>query len=69
MKKFLEWTHPAVPFHGLKMYKGYDLEYLKELFTMDQIRIFFKPIDFEWEELEEDNVVNDTMINVVKYDD
>jgi hypothetical protein len=48
MDKLLQYSHPAVSKYKLTKY--YTLEELqKDGLSLDQIRILFKPLNFEWE--------------------
>ena len=49
----LKYTHPSVPKdRRIVVNDVYDLEFLKTIYTMERIKIFFSPVDFEWDELE-----------------
>ena len=52
MKYMLKYTHPAAPKdRRIVVNDVYDLEFLKTIYTMERIEIFFTPIDFKFEDL------------------
>jgi hypothetical protein len=52
MDKFLKYNHPAVAPKGIEIERSYSLAELQKRFSLDQIKCFFKPENFEWSELE-----------------
>jgi hypothetical protein len=50
--KYLTYVHAAVPKGNIKVGTWYSLEELLEIFTMDEIKYFFHPCNFGYEELE-----------------
>jgi len=52
MEKYLVYNHPAVAPQNIKVDKVYLLEELEEIFTFEEIECFFKPENFEWEDVE-----------------
>jgi hypothetical protein len=51
MDKFLTYNHPSVPMKGIVVGRTYTLEELQEKFTLDEIKCFFKPTNFSFDEL------------------
>jgi len=51
IKKYLKYTHPAAMKYDLK--KLYELDELKEELDLDMIKVLFSPIDWDFEDLEE----------------
>jgi hypothetical protein len=52
MTKYLIYTHPAVAKGNIKVGTWYSLEELQQNYTLDEIKCFFSPCNFGWEELE-----------------
>jgi len=53
MNYILKYAHPAVPKDKrIKVNDNYDLEFLKNIYTMELIKVFFTPVGFEWKDLE-----------------
>jgi hypothetical protein len=46
----LKYSHPAITKFDLN--KFYSLNELKQQLSLEQIKMFFTPIDFTWEQLE-----------------
>lgn len=49
MEKYLIYTHPAVAPIGIESNKVYSLKLLEKRFTLEEIKCFFTPDNFEWE--------------------
>jgi len=51
MEKYLTYNHPAVAPFGIKLGKVYLLEELEKMFTLEEIKCFFKPDNFKFSEV------------------
>jgi hypothetical protein len=52
MTKYVIYNHPAFPPLGIKVGITYDLNELLKMFTLDEIKCFFQPDNFTWEQLD-----------------
>jgi hypothetical protein len=50
--KYLTYIHAAYPPANISVGVWYPLNELQSRFTMDQIKMFFTPCNFAWEDLE-----------------
>jgi len=70
MKYMLKYTHPAAPKdRRIVVNDVYDLEFLKTIYTMERIEIFFTPIDFKFEDLNLKEEVKESSIVLNKSED
>ena len=51
-KKMVTYTHPASPENGIKVGVKYELDFVKNIFALDKIKVLFSPVNFNWKELE-----------------
>jgi hypothetical protein len=56
MDKLLKYNHPAVPFNGIIIGKAYTLEELQNKFTIEEIKCFFTPDNFSFDELTDETI-------------
>jgi predicted transglutaminase-like cysteine proteinase len=51
----LKYIHASVPKHNLKINKTHTYDDMIKLYTEEEIKTFFKPVDCEWHELDTEN--------------
>ncbi len=61
-KKFLVYAHPSVPPVNIKINVWYSLDELKERFDLEEIKHFFQPSNFAWEDLDKVDVKKNILV-------